>query len=117
MIDNILNLIFRCPHHRLTRPITPVHTPGASSDGTYVVCLDCGKQFSYDWSTMRVGKQVRASATAGVLRPDMPKPPGSKLKYAVFASGMLLIGKALWPKRRDRGGRTGGTGRGQAADH
>lgn len=23
--------------------------------GTYVVCLDCGKEFAYDWNAMRVG--------------------------------------------------------------
>lgn len=22
--------------------------------GTYIVCLDCGKEFAYDWKTMRV---------------------------------------------------------------
>lgn len=22
--------------------------------GTYVVCLDCGKEFAYDWKEMRV---------------------------------------------------------------
>lgn len=22
--------------------------------GTYVVCLDCGKEFAYDWNQMRV---------------------------------------------------------------
>jgi len=24
--------------------------------GTYVVCLDCGRHFDYDWSRMRVVK-------------------------------------------------------------
>ena len=24
--------------------------------GTYVVCLDCGKEFAYDWKDMRVGQ-------------------------------------------------------------
>ena len=26
----------------------------ASLTGTYVVCLDCGKEMPYDWSQMRV---------------------------------------------------------------
>jgi len=24
------------------------------STGTYVVCLDCGKEFAYDWKLMKV---------------------------------------------------------------
>ena len=27
-----------------------------SDGGIYVVCLDCGKHFDYDWSQMRVVK-------------------------------------------------------------
>ena len=26
----------------------------------YVVCLDCGKEFQYDWNEMRVGEPVHA---------------------------------------------------------
>jgi hypothetical protein len=29
-----------------------------SRQGTYVVCLDCGKEFDYDWKSMRVGNQL-----------------------------------------------------------
>jgi hypothetical protein len=35
-------------------------TPAASLTGTYVVCLDCGKEFPYDWKAMRV---VRTKGT------------------------------------------------------
>src|SRR5215210_2593568 len=52
MIDTVLNLIFRCSHRRITRPITPVKKPGERYGGTYVVCLDCGKQFDYDAKAM-----------------------------------------------------------------
>jgi hypothetical protein len=45
MIDTVLNLLFRCPHRRLTRPVTPANKAGVPSGETYVVCLDCGKQF------------------------------------------------------------------------
>lgn len=26
----------------------------ATATGTYVVCLDCGKEFAYDWKQMKV---------------------------------------------------------------
>jgi hypothetical protein len=29
-------------------------SPAACVTGTYVVCLDCGKEFPYDWSQMRI---------------------------------------------------------------
>jgi len=31
-------------------------TAAASQTGTYVVCLDCGKEFAYDWQEMRTQK-------------------------------------------------------------
>jgi hypothetical protein len=33
-------------------------------NGTYVVCLDCGKEFDYDWQEMRIGNPVAAHAPA-----------------------------------------------------
>jgi TonB family protein len=65
VIDTVLNLLFRCPHKRITRPITPASRAGLPNK-TYVVCLDCGKQFSYDLKEMRIGKPVAFSPTAGV---------------------------------------------------
>ncbi|MGA2038512.1 MAG: hypothetical protein ABSH42_04480 [Bryobacteraceae bacterium] len=32
--------------------------------GTYVVCLDCGKEFAYDWRTMRVGNPIARQVSA-----------------------------------------------------
>jgi hypothetical protein len=30
-----------------------------------VVCLDCGKEFGYNWQEMKVGEAVKPTATAG----------------------------------------------------
>jgi hypothetical protein len=30
----------------------------------YVVCLDCGKEFDYDWQEMRIGEPVSARVQA-----------------------------------------------------
>jgi hypothetical protein len=59
VIDSILNLLFRCRHRRLGRPITPPTKPGTARQSAYVVCLDCGKQFVYDLDRMRMGKAVK----------------------------------------------------------
>jgi hypothetical protein len=37
--------------------------------GTYVACLDCGKEFRYDWQQMRiVGSQAREAAHSLVTK-------------------------------------------------
>jgi DNA-directed RNA polymerase subunit RPC12/RpoP len=61
VIDSILNLLFRCSHRRLTRPVAPVPKAGQPPGQTYVVCLDCGKQFEYDVAAMRMGKAIEGS--------------------------------------------------------
>jgi len=65
MIDAILNLLFGCRHRRITRPITSVHRPGTPSGGTYVACLECGKQFPYDATNMRIVTAPNPSLAPG----------------------------------------------------
>uniref|UniRef100_Q027N7 Uncharacterized protein n=1 Tax=Solibacter usitatus (strain Ellin6076) TaxID=234267 RepID=Q027N7_SOLUE len=79
MIDSLLNLLFRCSHHRLTRPLTPVAAKGVPQGKTYVVCLDCGKQFTYDLQEMRIGKPV-----------DHPN-QRTKVKFALLAAMPLAV--------------------------
>jgi len=54
-----------CRHRRMSLPFSsPRKSPAESQwetvsqehSGPYVVCLDCGKHFDYDWSAMRVVK-------------------------------------------------------------
>jgi hypothetical protein len=58
VIDTLLNLVFRCAHRRLTRPLTPVSKSKQAHTGTYVVCLDCGKHFAYDAKEMKLGRAI-----------------------------------------------------------
>jgi hypothetical protein len=66
MIASLLNSLFGCSHNRTTFPLTPSRRTQLSSEasrqGTYVVCLDCGKEFDYNWKEMRVGNAVVAHA-------------------------------------------------------
>ena len=97
MIDTVLNLLFRCSHRRLTRPITPVSEIAQPHGETYVVCLDCGKQFAYDFKEMKIGKAIDRSETIGVLPPNMPKPRKTKLGYALLAAvpAAVVLGAVL----------------------
>jgi hypothetical protein len=63
MIADLMDILFGCWHSNYSFPLTA--KPGnrataAQATGTYVVCLDCGKEFPYDWKTMKVvsGKPV-----------------------------------------------------------
>ena len=62
MFQSILNLLFGCSHRRTTFPLTAGRRDAAlklpAGARTYVVCLDCGKEFTYDWSAMRVASPV-----------------------------------------------------------
>jgi hypothetical protein len=69
MLNNLLNIFLGCSHRRTTFPITPARKAGRSPvigqrHATYVVCLDCGKEFGYDWTEMRIGEQVAAPVPA-----------------------------------------------------
>jgi hypothetical protein len=54
----LVDLLFGCWHRHLSFPRSVSRGerrfPAASETGTYVVCLDCGKEFAYDWEEMRL---------------------------------------------------------------
>ena len=58
MFIGFMDLLFGCTHRRYTFPMTakPGHARPdvASVTGTWVSCLDCGKEFAYDWQQMKV---------------------------------------------------------------
>jgi hypothetical protein len=102
MIDTVLNLVFRCSHRRLTRPVTAVSRGGVPQGGAYVVCLDCGKQFAYDTTKMHIGKPLEASHPTGVLHPETVKRDNRQLKLAALWASIplaVLIG-SHWKSRK-----------------
>ena len=68
----ILDLLFGCWHKHLSFPISSKRgqrrPAAAQQTGTYVVCLDCGKEFAYDWQQMRIvaPRKERDPAAASV---------------------------------------------------
>ena len=75
LLQFMVNLLFGCPHRRTSFPLTPrrsAGTPaaGVARFGTYVACLDCGKELAYDWDEMRVGPPVLPRARAGQAQPS-----------------------------------------------
>ena len=57
MIAKLWDAVFGCLHNHYSFPITVrsrSRSRAAALTGTYVVCLDCGKEFPYDWDQMKV---------------------------------------------------------------
>ena len=58
-------LSITCRHRKLSKPFAvdfqhangPACDPAISHYAHYVVCLECGKKFGYDWQEMRVVKE------------------------------------------------------------
>lgn len=71
MLISLVNAMFGCSHKRTTFPITPARRMQMSGDtarrGTYVVCLDCGKEFDYNWKDMKISATVANPAHAASL--------------------------------------------------
>ena len=62
MFSRMLDVLFGCTHGHISFPITIKKGPrsrAAFPTGTYVVCLDCGKEMPYDWKQMKI---VRGNA-------------------------------------------------------
>ena len=74
MFQSFLNTFFGCSHQRTTFPLTPARKsiafPAAAAARTYVVCLDCGKEFAYNWADMRIGEPVPARVPAAEAQPS-----------------------------------------------
>jgi len=105
LIDPLLNLVFRCAHRRLTRPVTPVTKGDGRHGGTYVVCLDCGKQFAYDTKEMRLGKAIDPTHEQAVVTNHGPS-AAVRFKEALLAAVpavavffLALFGIKQRPKR------------------
>jgi len=58
MIAKLVDAFFGCRHARYSFPVTVRGTArrpqAAGLTGTYVACLDCGREFPYDWQEMKV---------------------------------------------------------------
>ena len=57
-MTNLIDMLFGCRHKQVSFPMTSKRgsrrSAAASLTGTYVVCLECGKEFPYDWSGMKI---------------------------------------------------------------
>ncbi len=73
----LFDMVFGCSHRRCSFPITvrgkQRRSPAASLTGTYVVCLDCGQEFAYDWNAMKLVNSSTAEGSDSVAVYSGPK--------------------------------------------
>jgi len=103
MIGSIFGRLLGCSHRRLTRPTTPLSKPDQPSAETYVVCLDCGRQFAYDWDHMRIGKTIERLPESRVLNSNLPGAAKTGTKYVLLGSAIplaFLFGRKLFTTKR-----------------
>lgn len=78
MLQNLLDYLFGCSHKHYSFPITTKagkrHPEAADVTGTYIVCLDCGKEFPYDWRAMKVVTMPRKKAAAAAIGETAEQP-------------------------------------------
>jgi hypothetical protein len=70
MVSRIFDALFGCWHSHYSFPITVKkgrRSAAALPTGTYVVCLDCGKELPYDWKQMKVLEVNEERAPVGSL--------------------------------------------------
>lgn len=48
----LMDILFDCWHSNFTRPMT------TKEKGCYVVCLECGEEFRYDFRLMKVSHKL-----------------------------------------------------------
>ena len=72
MLEFVYALFFGCFHQRTTFPMTVLRS---SPDGeihprTYVTCLSCGEELSYNWNNMKIEGRVTRDVNVPVpVRP------------------------------------------------
>ena len=73
MFGKLIESVFGCRHGRYSFPITVRHSsiqtevPAAAHTGTYVACLECGKELPYDWRQMKVLTRFSENAPVHAL--------------------------------------------------
>lgn len=72
MMSSVFETFFGCSHQRTTFPQTPKKS--AQRQAAHVTCLDCGREFPYNWKEMRM--EASAPAKDPVITPSpVERPP------------------------------------------
>jgi len=91
-------MIFGCSHRHTSFPYSP--KAGDTELEMYVVCLDCGKRFHYDWEHMRTGAEIVPSAPSHPAEVDENR---KRAKPKVWYLVALTALPVLWIVSKAKG--------------
>ena len=75
MLANVFDMLFGCTHKNYSFPITTrARNAQGAARSTYVVCLDFGKEFPYDWEQMKVVSGIPAQTHPAAAPLSAPAP-------------------------------------------
>jgi hypothetical protein len=82
--------------------MSPITKAGQPHSKSYVVCLECGRQFEYDLDKMRMGKAIDRSDEACVVPKQTGTPTAKKAKYALLTAvpAAMVVGAVLKAKKQ-----------------
>ena len=87
-LQYVFELLFGCVHSRTTFPMTlALQSPidGETKRRTYVACLCCGKELTYNWDKMRI---------EGVSRDYSPRPLSNPAVISMKAAKIIPFAPA-----------------------
>ena len=82
LLVGLADWLFGCAHRRTTFPMTlraraSVNGQPSTHSETYIVCLECGRYFAYNWTTMRMTGRRVAWAGAGRIQGGISEKDGA----------------------------------------
>jgi hypothetical protein len=75
-LAGLADRLYGCAHYKTTFPITLPDLRQSPRPETYIVCLECGRHFAYDWTTMRATKPRMAWIAPPALVPALDEAGG-----------------------------------------
>ncbi len=70
MFAEFIQALFGCSHTHSSFPIT-IRGRREAGSATYIVCLDCGREFSYDWEAMKMAPARGNGAARGAANSEV----------------------------------------------
>jgi hypothetical protein len=83
MMGSLFQSIFGCTHSRTTFPLTPKRQANGPVPETYVTCLDCGQELSYNWNAMKIERGMAAPVPnhMPVVQEEVSRPLLRRLRF------------------------------------
>ena len=84
-------ILFGCTHRSITFPQSPRHSGARFGHDPYVVCLECGREFRYDWMAMRLSSPLTRRPSGHDSGEVATQPAGDSRSFWTLSIFRLLF--------------------------